>query len=57
MGKMGDSFRILVEKPQEKGGHVQIILQWMKKKIMCGLDSGVSGQGLSSCKIANEFLY
>ena len=43
MGKMGDSCRILVKKPQAKEGHVQIILQWMKKKIMCGLDSGVSG--------------
>jgi len=43
MGKMGDRCRILVQKPQAKGGCVWIILWWMKKKIICGLDSGVSG--------------
>ena len=40
---MGDSCRILVQKPQAKVGHVQIILQWMNNKIMCGLDAGISG--------------
>jgi len=43
MGKMGDGCRILVQKPQAKGGHVRIILWWMKKRIIYGLVSGVSG--------------
>jgi hypothetical protein len=43
MGKMGDACIMLVQNPQAKGGHVWIILQWMKKKIVCHLDSDISG--------------